>query len=80
MDIKIVHGYRYITPRQTVQMIKKVPHVCSTKSYLECVTTWHEVEHVCRLFSEELRAPELKDPDIFLKVFDNDHNLENEKI
>jgi len=69
MDVKILHGYRYIGPRHAVQMIRRVPRVCSTQSYLECVLAWNEVTHVCKKFSEVMHSPEIMEPDVFMRFF-----------
>lgn len=69
MDVKILHGYRYITPQHAIRLIRAVPRICSTRSYLDCVTTWHEATVVCSKFADALQAPHLRDPDLFLEEF-----------
>lgn len=66
-QVKILHGYRYVTARHVAQMIKTIPKVCSTRPYIDCVVTYNEIEGLCKKFADALHDDTLRDPETFAK-------------
>ena len=68
---KILHGYRYVGAPQVAQMIKAVPRICNTQTYLECIIHYNDVLNICQKFADAVGDHELRDPEIFLSKLDD---------
>lgn len=66
MPLSVLHGYRYVTPRDTARMILRANRVCKTGKYLDCVVQWAEIKKITHAFAQVVQEPGLVEPETFL--------------
>lgn len=69
-SVRVLHRHAYVDIHHVAKMIRAIPRVCATESYLECVVVYNEAAGLCSKFAESVREPELRDPFIFLERVD----------
>lgn len=74
---RILHKYRYVSPRDVARMILKNKRVCSRQDYLGCVVAHHELQHVTQQFASLLALPHIHEPDAFLEWYRKNHDTLN---
>jgi hypothetical protein len=52
MNVRVLYKHTYISANHVATMIRKIPHVCSTKPYIECVVAYNEASHLCAKFAD----------------------------
>ena len=69
----IVHRYQIIRPKALLIRVQQLDKVCTTQSYLDCVTETHEVEAMTRAFAAAIRDPSIAEPAAFARRLCEEH-------
>lgn len=72
--ITILHGYRYVSPRDTARAILRMQRVCKHGKYLDCVVQWAEVKVITAAFADVLSNDQIRQPDAFLEWYRENHS------
>lgn len=71
--MKVLHGYRYVAPRDVARMILKTRRVCNKGHYLDCVTNWSEIKTLTQQYSQHFELPDIQEPYVFLTWYQENH-------
>lgn len=73
-NLTILHGYRYVSPRDVARLVLQSRRVCRSQGkYLDCVTRWSELRQMTQKFSSSLKLPHIVEPEAFLDWYRQNH-------
>lgn len=78
MNVRILHGYKYVCPVAVASMIRELPKVCVARPYLDCIVHYNETLHLCNKFAEALNDDSLREPGVFLARVEDESDTDEE--